>query len=110
MVNMASREPFSLIYAPQVWRQLRFIDRQFHPWIRRAIEQQLQHQPDVETRNRKPLTRPVEFEADWEIRFGPANRFRVFYRIVPDRHEVHILAVGIKEGNRLLLGGLEVST
>ncbi len=109
MVKVAAREPYTLIYAPQVWRHLRAIDRQFHSWIRKAIEEQLQYQPEVETRDRKPLTRPVEFEADWEIRFGPKNRFRVFYRIVPKSHEVHILAVGVKEGNRLWIAGQEVS-
>jgi hypothetical protein len=39
----------------------------------------------------------------WEMRFGPDNRFRVFYRTDQPSHEVHILAVGIKIGNRLLI-------
>jgi hypothetical protein len=29
--------------------------------------------------------RPVAFEATWELRFGPENRFRVFYAISHER-------------------------
>lgn len=47
-------------------------------------------------------------DADWEIRFGPDNSLRVLYRIDPDRREVHILAVGVKDRNSLLIGGEEV--
>ena len=45
---------------------------------------------------------------DWEIRFGPKNRFRVFYEVNQERDEVHILAIGVKIGNRLFIGGKEV--
>jgi mRNA-degrading endonuclease RelE of RelBE toxin-antitoxin system len=54
------------------------------------------------------LKRPVIFEAEWELRFGPDNKFRVFYDINIESHEVYILAIGVKEGNRLLIGGKEV--
>jgi hypothetical protein len=60
---------------------------------------------DVETRNRKPLQQPVAFEADWEIRFGPDKRFRVLYDVDLERCEVHILAIGVKEKNRLTIAG-----
>jgi hypothetical protein len=56
----------------------------------------------------QPLKRPVTFEAEWELRFGPDNIFRVFYEINIESHEVYILAIGVKEGNRLLIGGKEV--
>ena len=68
----------------------------------------MRFEPDVETRNRKPLKRPVEFGADWEMRFGPDNRFRVFYEIDHGRHDVHILAIGIKRGHRLFIGQEEI--
>ena len=42
-----------------------------------------------------------------EMRFGPNNRFRVFYRTDPSIGEVHILAIGVKVGNRLFIGGEE---
>jgi hypothetical protein len=61
-----------------------------------------------ETRNRKPLWQPAPFEATWEIRFGPNNSFRVLYGIDEEHREVEIQAIGVKEGNRLLVAGKEV--
>ena len=72
------------------------------------MEDRLSHEPDVETHNRKPLVRPVSFDADWELRFGPKNRFRVFYTIDHNASEVHILAVGVKLRDRLTIDGKEV--
>jgi len=67
----------------------------------------LRYQPEVPTRNRKPLRQPAAFGATWEIRFGPDNRFRVFYR-VDEEQRVRVLAVGVKEPNRLWVGGKEI--
>ncbi len=72
------------------------------------MEAQPRFEPDAETRNRKPLERQLEFEASWELRFGPENRFRVFYAVNHERHEVEILAIGIKERNRLWIAGEEI--
>ncbi len=108
MVTMAPRQRFDLIYAPLTKLHLKPIERKYYSLIRTTIEDELQFEPDVETRNRKPLKRPVTFEAEWELRFGPDNRFRVFYDINIESHEVHILAIGVKEGNRLFIGGEEV--
>ena len=98
---------YQIIYDVEVRRHLAAIDRKYHPLIRQAIEHQLTHQPGVETRNRKPLQRPLSLGADWELRLGSNNRFRVLYRIVETAHEIYVLAVGIKDGNRLLIGGEE---
>jgi hypothetical protein len=68
----------------------------------------LQFEPDRQTRNRKPLKRPAFVKASWELRFGPDNRFRVFYRIIAESREVEILAIGVKERDRLFVGGEEV--
>jgi mRNA-degrading endonuclease RelE of RelBE toxin-antitoxin system len=106
-MNIKSR--FALIYAPQVKTHLQAIERKYHSLIRRTIETQLQFEPNVETRNRKPLQRPVEMGADWEIRFGPDNRFRVFYSVEQENQQVFILAIGIKKGNRLIIGGEEIN-
>ena len=105
---MTAQNRFNLIYAPQVKGHLRTIERKYHSLIRKEIESQLQFEPDVETRNRKPLKRPVQLGADWEIRFGPDNRFRVFYAVEAEHWNVHILAVGTKRGSRLVIGGEEV--
>ncbi|MEW6417340.1 MAG: addiction module toxin RelE [Nitrospirota bacterium] len=108
IVIMTKRHKFTLIYAPITKSHLRAIERKYYSLIRSAIESHLQYEPDVETKNRKPLTRQVAFEAEWELRFGPDNRFRVFYDIDMDSHEVYILAIGEKDRNRLVIGGKEV--
>ncbi|TEU10813.1 MAG: addiction module toxin RelE [Anaerolineales bacterium] len=104
---MASKQSFELIYDPKVAQHLKKIDRKYHSLIQRTIEEQLRYEPEVETRNRKPLLRPSAFGTAWEIRFGPNNRFCVFYRTAPSIRKVHILAIGIKVGNRLFIGGEE---
>jgi hypothetical protein len=96
------------MYAPITRTHLRAIEAKYYALIRATIEERLAHEPDVPTRNRKPLKRPVFFEATWELRFGAGNRFRVFYDIDQTQRVVAILAIGIKRGNRLLIGGEEI--
>jgi mRNA-degrading endonuclease RelE of RelBE toxin-antitoxin system len=106
---VAKKEAFSLIYAPAVRKHLAAIDTKYDSLIRQKIEEQLTHEPDVATRNRKPVRPPAAFQAEWELRFGPSNRFRVFYQIDREAREVRIVAVGVKDRNRLLVGGEEVA-
>ena len=106
---MNAKSRFDLIYAPQVKMHLQAIEQKYHSLIRRTIETQLQFEPNVETRNRKPLKIPVEQGADWEVRFGPDNRFRVFYSVEQQNRQVFILAIGMKKGNRLIIGREEVN-
>jgi hypothetical protein len=105
---MALRSRFALVYAPIVKQHLRAIEARHHSLIRSTIEAQLFFEPDTETRNRKPLKRPVVSEAEWELRLGPGNRFRVFYDVDREQREVRVLAIGIKERNRLFIGGEEM--
>jgi hypothetical protein len=105
---MAAVRPFALSYDVEVKTHLRAIEPKYRGLIRMTIEAQLRLEPDKETRNRKPLQRPVAFEATWELRFGPENRFRVFYVVSHERREVQILAIGTKERNRLMIGREEI--
>jgi len=105
---MSKREPYTLIYAPVIRDHLRAIDTKHHTLIRQKIEEQLKFDPDVETRNRKPLRQPAAFGAEWETRFGPKNRFRVLYEIEKTERKVMILAIGEKDGNRLFVSGEEI--
>jgi mRNA-degrading endonuclease RelE of RelBE toxin-antitoxin system len=107
---MVRPQPYTLVYAPEVKRHLGAIERQSYSSIRETIQEQLLFEPDTETRNRKPLRQPAIFEAQWELRFGPDNRFRVFYEIDREHRQVYILAIGVKERNRLLIGGEEVES
>jgi prevent-host-death family protein len=98
---MARKRPFALCYDPEVHRHLRAIEAKYYSLIRTIIEEQLRFEPENETRNRKPLQRPISFKATWELRFGPENRFRVFYAVNHERREVQILAIGVKARDRL---------
>jgi mRNA-degrading endonuclease RelE of RelBE toxin-antitoxin system len=105
---MPKKQPFALVYADEAKDQLRTIEAKYYSLIQAAIESQLLHEPDVETRNRKPLKRPIAFGADWELRFGPDNRFRVFYQVKAESREVRVLAIGVKDRSRLYFGGKEL--
>ena len=104
---MAKRSKFTLSFAPQAIEHLDRIDSKYYGLLRRTIKEQLTYTPTEETRNRKPLDQPAPFGASWELRCGPDNRFRVFYEVESAAHEVQVLAVGVKDRNRLLIGGKE---
>ena len=99
---------YLVVYDSEVVAHLKAIERRHHSLIRITIETQLAYEPDVETRNRKPLMRATPFGARWELRFGDDNQFRVFYSLDPRRKVVYILAVGIKLRERLNIGGKEI--
>ena len=105
---MAKKRPFALVYADEVKEHLRAIETKYHSLIQSAVETQLLHEPDVEARNRKPLIRPIGFGADWELRLGPGNRFRVFYQVSAESRVVRVLAIGVKDRSRLFFGGEEL--
>ena len=103
---MVTKNPFELVYDEEVVHHLVAIERKHHSLIRQTIEQQLRYEPDVKTRNRKPLSDSAEFGEDtWEIRFGSGNQFRVFYRVDTTERGVRILAIGVKIRNELWIGG-----
>jgi mRNA-degrading endonuclease RelE of RelBE toxin-antitoxin system len=106
---MAKKQPFTLIYDPEVAGHLDAIEPKYHSLLRATIEEQLSFEPQKATRNRKQLERPIDMGARWELRLGPDNRFRVFYRVDVKQRQVRILAIGVKERNRLFLGGEEVT-
>ena len=105
---MVKSAPFALIYDPEVRSHLDAIELKYHSLIKTTIEEQLLFEPEVETRNRKPLERPIDLGATWELRFGPDNRFRVFYRMDTEQRQVRILAIAVKEKNRVYIAGEEV--
>ncbi len=104
---MARQAVFTIIYAPETYKHLDWIERKYHRLVATTIKEQLSHTPARETRNRKPLEEPASFGATWEVRFGPKNSFRVFYDVNSEEKTVAVLAIGVKEGNRLFIGGEE---
>src|SRR2546427_13236 len=103
---MPSPKTYFLIYTNSFKRHLKLVEAKHHSLIRETLEKQLQYGPEVKTRNRKPLKKPMPFKAEWELRFGPNNRFRAFYAV--KGAEVILLAFGEKERNRLFIEGEEV--
>lgn len=108
IVVMAKRQHFTLIYDPKVGGHLAAIESKYHSLIRTTIEEQLRFEPETVTRNRKQLERPIDLGARWELRLGPDNRFRVFYRVDAEKRQVRILAIAVKERERIFLAGEEV--
>ena len=48
------------------------------------------------------------FGATWELRFGANNRFRVFYEVDAAEQMVFVLAIGVKDREKLIVGGEEI--
>lgn len=89
-------------YSPDAEDHLRFLTARQQAIVLDTVDEQLTHQPTVETRNRKAM-RPNPL-APWELRIGA---LRVYYD-VEDTPEpkVYIRAVGIKERNRVRIAGV----
>ncbi|HSF16983.1 MAG TPA: addiction module toxin RelE [Vicinamibacteria bacterium] len=99
-----AKRAYELIYDREEKTHLESIDRKFYSLIRDTLWEHLSHEPEVETRNRKPMRRPNVLGTEWELRFGPDNRFRAYYGVDASRREVHILAIGHKKGSSLYIG------
>lgn len=91
-------------YSPECEDHLRSLSARERVLILDAVSEQLVHQPTIETRNRKPM-RPNPI-APWELRIGD---LRVYYDVTDSPEPVvHIRAAGIKEHNRVRVGGKEI--
>ena len=96
--------PYRIQYSPATDEHLRALTARQRAMVFDAVDEQLAHQPAIETRNRKPM-RPNPL-APWELRIGD---LRVYYEIAEEPEAaVTILAVGVKDRNRVLIGGKEI--
>jgi len=94
---------YRIQYAPIVERHLRALRAGERAVVFDSVEEQLANEPCVETRNREPM-RPNPI-APWELRIG---HLRVYYDIEEEPEAVvTVLAVGMKDRNRILIGGEE---
>jgi mRNA-degrading endonuclease RelE of RelBE toxin-antitoxin system len=91
-------------YSPECEELIRALSARDRAILLDAVDEQLTHEPTLETRHRKPM-RPNPL-APWELRVGD---LRVYYD-VEDAAEpvVHIRAVGIKDHNVVRIGGKEI--
>jgi mRNA-degrading endonuclease RelE of RelBE toxin-antitoxin system len=70
---------YRIEYSPDVEGHLRALTKRQQMIVLKTVERQLQYQPNVETRNRKPM-RPNPL-APWELRIGT---LRVYYDFKDD--------------------------
>ncbi len=93
--------PYRIEYSPAAEEHLRHLTARQQAIVLDAVDEQLAHQPTVETRRRKPM-RPNPL-APWELRIGD---LRVYYDIEEGPEMVVLIrAVGLKERNRVHIGG-----
>ena len=91
---------YRIEYSPDVEDHFHALTMRQQSIVLDGVEKQLKHQPTLETRNRKPM-RPNPM-APWEMRLG---NLRVYYEVEQEPEPVvRILAVGIKERNRVRIG------
>ena len=95
-----SKLKYRVEYSPETEEHFRILTSREQSIILDSVEKQLQHQPTVETRNRKPMRpNPV---APWELRI---EHLRVYYDVQDDPERVvYIRAIGIKDRNRVKIG------
>jgi mRNA-degrading endonuclease RelE of RelBE toxin-antitoxin system len=96
--------PFDIEFAPEVEEHLQALTARQRTIAFDVIDNQLTHEPTVETRNRKPM-RPNPL-APWELR---VQNMRVYYDVeLEPGARVIVLAIGVKDHNRILIGGKEI--
>src|SRR5712692_294648 len=93
---------FDIVFTPEALEDLRLFKKGERARIIKAIEEQLSHEPNHETRNRKRL-RPNQ-KAEGVLR---VDRFGVFYDIEESARLVKVEAVGHKRGSHLFIHGEE---
>jgi mRNA-degrading endonuclease RelE of RelBE toxin-antitoxin system len=95
---------FEIEYSPAAEEHLRVLTARERSIVLDEVDMHLTHEPDVETRNRKPMRpNPV---APWELRIGA---LRVYYDIEHDpAKRVLIRAVGTKLRNAVRIGKKEI--
>jgi mRNA-degrading endonuclease RelE of RelBE toxin-antitoxin system len=101
---------YRIDFSPAAEEHLRVLTARQRAIVFDTIDEQLKDQPGLETRNRRPM-RPNPL-APWELRIG---ELRVYFDIQEDHvvankpePRVLVLAVGIKDRDRLIIGGEEV--
>jgi mRNA-degrading endonuclease RelE of RelBE toxin-antitoxin system len=96
---------FRIEYSPETEVHFKFLSKAQQITVLDTVEKQLQFQPDVETKNRKPM-RPNPI-APWELRIG---NLRVYYDFeTQDDFIVFIRAIGIKYRNMVKIGNEEIT-
>ncbi len=99
---------YAIGFSPSARNDMKALTARQRGIVLDAMKRQLLYEPDVATRQRKPMTADKPgFTAPWELRVG---ELRVYHEVREAEGEVAILAVGLKRGDRALIGGTEVES
>ena len=92
--------PYHIEYVRPAIEHLRYLTARQRSIVFAGVDGQLQYEPTVETRNRKQMrANPL---ASWELRLGDV---RVYYDVeARPKQMVKIVAIGIKDGNEVIIG------
>jgi len=95
--------PYEIEFTKGAYQHLERLRRFDRNIILDSIKGELAQKPQEETRNKKLLRQnPL---ADWELRI---RQYRIFYDIDENQGVVRILAIGLKERDKVIIGGEEV--
>jgi mRNA-degrading endonuclease RelE of RelBE toxin-antitoxin system len=96
--------PYRIDYSPEAVDHLAALTARESATVLDVVDRQLSHEPTRATRNRKVLrANPV---APWELRIG---ELRVYYEVREEPERVVVVkAVGVKDRDRVRIGGEEV--
>jgi mRNA-degrading endonuclease RelE of RelBE toxin-antitoxin system len=98
--------PYTVEYSPEAIKHIRALPADRRAMVVDQVEQRLTHEPTVPARNRKRMDPDKKlFVAPWELRLGDV---RVYYAV--EEQKAIVLAVGIKEREKLFIGGKEVGS
>ena len=93
---------FDIVLSPTATTALESLRKFDQKRIRDALIERLRFRPLEETRNRKRLR--ANGIAQWELRVG---NHRVFYDVDEEENLVRVLAIGYKQGSKLIILGEE---
>ncbi len=91
---------YEIEYSPEAEEHLRSLTAHQRARVLDTVERQLAHQPNAETKNRRPM-RPSPL-APWELRIG--NLWVYDDTDAAPRRLVSIRAIGVKDRNRVRIG------
>ncbi len=97
------QRPYEIEYSPETEDHLALLTRRQQGTILDTVVRKLSRQPTVATRNRK-LLRANDF-APWELRI---DAFSVYYEVKEAERVVVVKAIGVKQLDRVLVGGEEI--
>ena len=91
---------YTIEYSPDAEDHLRALTARQRTIVLDSVDEQLDNQPTVKTRNRKPMRPDSRFP--WELRIG---NLRVYYDVVEaSKPMVCVRAIGVKERDQVRIG------